>query len=217
VSADLTHNRFRVFLAEDHPVFLEALARLVKARAELELIGQASDGRSALEAIRELAPDVAVVDLDIPRVDGLDVLKALESEGRDTVVMMLTGSVNDEDIYRAVAEGAKGVLSKTDPGESIIEAIVNIARGQTVVSPSFHSALAKQVRVHDASEAPVLSGRERDVLRLTADGCSAAEVGEMLHLAVPTVRTHLANIYEKLGVSSAAAAVAEGLRRGLVQ
>ena len=198
-------------------MFAEALIRMVAGCEELELVGQAADGESALADIRELAPDLAIVDLNLPGLGGLEVLAGVDADEDGPRVMILTGSDDDEEVYRAVAAGAAGVLSKADSRVDITAAMVKVARGQTVVSPSFHGALADQVRQRDRASASPLSERETDVLSLTADGCSAAEVGERLHLAVPTVRTHLANIYEKLGVSSAPAAVAEAMRRGLVK
>jgi two-component system nitrate/nitrite response regulator NarL len=218
-SADVsTEPRHRVFIAEDHPVFAEALVRMVEGCGGLELVGRAADGESALAAIRQLGPHLAVVDLNLPRLGGLEVLGALEAEEEEgPLVMILTGSDDDEEVYRAVAAGARGVMSKVDSRAAITEAMIRVAAGETVVSPAFHGALAGQVRQRDRAGASPLSERETEVLRLTADGCSAAEAGELLHVAVPTVRTHLANIYEKLGVSSGPAAVAEGLRRGLVK
>jgi two-component system nitrate/nitrite response regulator NarL len=207
--------RFRVFVADDHPVFLEAVARIVETGPELELVGKSGDGRSAIEEIRRLEPDVAVVDINMPVMDGLELLRTIDREQLGTLVLILTGSGEDEHIYRAIAEGARGVVSKTDPSANVIEAILAVARGDTFVSPTFYASLAGQVRLHARTESLVLSERELEVIRLTAEGCSAAEVGDALHLAVPTIRTHLGNIYEKLGVSSAPAAVAEGLRRGL--
>ena len=208
--------RCRVFIAEDHPVFADALTRMVADADELELVGQSADGESALAEIRQLAPDLAVLDLHLPGLDGLEVLGALEAEEDGPRVMILTGSDADEHVYKAVAAGAAGVVSKTDTQDEITQAMIDVAGGKTVVSPTFHGALAGQVRQRDKASSSPLSERETEVLRLTADGCSAAEVGERLHLAVPTVRTHLANIYDKLGVSSGPAAVAEGIRRGLV-
>ena len=207
--------RFRVFVADDHPVFLEAVARIVESGPQLELVGKSSDGRAAIEEIRRLQPDIAVVDINMPVMDGLELLRTIDQEGLGTDVLILTGSGEDEHIYRAIAEGARGVVSKTDPSANVIEAIRTVARGGTYVSPTFSGSLAGQVRLHARTDALVLTEREIEVIRLTADGCSAAEVGDALHLAVPTIRTHLANIYEKLGVSSAPAAVAEALRRGL--
>jgi two-component system nitrate/nitrite response regulator NarL len=207
--------RCRVLVADDHPVFLDAVARIIESAPELELVGRSSDGRSAMEEIRRLEPDIAVVDINMPLMDGLELLRTIEREQLGTLGLILTGSGEDEHIYRAIAEGARGVVSKTDPSASVIEAILTVGRGETFVSPTFHAALAGQVRLHARSDALVLSEREVEVIRLTAAGCSAAEIGDALHLAVPTIRTHLANIYEKLGVSSAPAAVAEALRRGL--
>lgn len=214
-TGEVPRAQFRVFVADDHPVFLDAIVRMVESEPELELVGRCSDGRSAMDEIRRLKPDLAVVDINMPVMDGLELLRTLEQERLGTLVLILTGSGEDEHVYRAIADGARGVVSKTDPSANIAEAILTVARGETFVSPTFSSSLAGQVRLHARPDALLLTERELDVIRLTAEGCSAAEVGDALHLAVPTIRTHLANIYEKLGVSSAPAAVAEALRRGL--
>jgi len=210
-------DRWRLYVAEDHPVFLDALLRMFKQRPELEVVGHAANGRAALEEIGELKPDIAVADVDMPELDGLELLRAIERESLPTRVIILSGSLDDERIYLAVAEGARGFLAKTDSKEQICDAIVAVARGTTVVSGAFQEGLAGQIRKRGTGEERTqLSDRELEVLRLLADGLTAVQIGERLHLAAPTVRTHLAKLYEKLGVSTGTAAVAAAMRQGVL-
>ena len=207
-----------VLIADDHPLFREAITRVVAARPELELVGEASDGRAALDLIRERSPDVAVIDVRMPELDGADVLLALRDEGLATNVVFLSAFLDSKTVYDAVAAGAKAYLSKEADSEEIVEAISAAARGETILGPEVQTGLAEQIRFREESEArPRLSDREHEVLRLIAQGLSAPEIGERIHLSTATVKTHLQHLYEKLGVSERAAAVAEGMRRGLVE
>jgi len=209
--------RTSVLIADDHPLFREAIARVIAERPDLELVAEASDGRAALEKIRELAPDVAVIDVRMPKLDGSDVLLALREEGLPTNVVFLSAFLDSKTVYDAVAAGAKAYLSKEAETDEIVTAILVAARGETILGPEVQTGLAEQIRFREENEArPRLSEREHEVLKLIAQGLSAPEIGERIHLSTATVKTHLQHLYEKLGVSERAAAVAEGMRRGLV-
>jgi two-component system nitrate/nitrite response regulator NarL len=209
--------RTSVLIADDHPLFREAIARVIAERPDLELVAEASDGRAALDKIRELAPDVAVIDVRMPKLDGSDVLLALRDEGLPTNVVFLSAFLDSKTVYDAVAAGAKAYLSKEAETDEIVTAILAAARGETILGPEVQTGLAEQIRFREENEArPRLSDREHEVLKLIAQGLSAPEIGERIHLSTATVKTHLQHLYEKLGVSERAAAVAEGMRRGLV-
>jgi two-component system nitrate/nitrite response regulator NarL len=209
--------RTTVLIADDHPLFREAIARVIAGRDDLELVAEASDGRAALDKIRELQPDVAVIDVRMPELDGSDVLVALRDEGLHTNVVFLSAFLDSKTVYDAVAAGANAYLSKEAETDEIVTAILAAARGETILGPEVQTGLAEQIRFREESEArPRLSDREHEVLRLIAQGLSAPEIGERIHLSTATVKTHLQHLYEKLGVSERAAAVAEGMRRGLV-
>jgi two-component system nitrate/nitrite response regulator NarL len=209
--------RISVLIADDHPLFREAIARVIAESDDLELVEEASDGRAALDKIRELAPDVAVIDVRMPRLDGSDVLVALREEGLRTNVVFLSAFLDSKTVYDAVAAGANAYLSKEAETEEIVTAILAAARGETILGPEVQTGLAEQIRFREENEArPRLSDREHEVLRLIAQGLSAPEIGARIHLSTATVKTHLQHLYEKLGVSERAAAVAEGMRRGLV-
>jgi len=210
--------RTSVLIADDHPLFREAIARVIAGRPDLELVAEAADGRAALEKIRELAPDVAVIDVRMPKLDGSDVLLALREERLPTNVVFLSAFLDSKTVYDAVAAGAKAYLSKEAETDEIVTAILAAARGETILGPEVQTGLAEQIRFREENEArPRLSDREHEVLKLIAQGLSAPEIGERIHLSTATVKTHLQHLYEKLGVSERAAAVAEGMRRGLVE
>jgi two-component system, NarL family, nitrate/nitrite response regulator NarL len=210
-------NPTSVLIADDHPLFREAIARVIAERPDLELVAEAADGRAALEKIRELRPDVAVIDVRMPQLDGSDVLVALRQEGLPTNVVFLSAFLDSKTVYDAVAAGANAYLSKEAETDEIVTAILAAARGETILGPEVQTGLAEQIRFREENESrPRLSDREHEVLRLIAEGLSAPEIGQRIHLSTATVKTHLQHLYEKLGVSERAAAVAEGMRRGLV-
>lgn len=206
-----------VLIADDHPVFRSGLARMISGRDELNLVAEAESGDAALAAIREHAPQVAVVDLKMPDLDGLGILDAVNREGLETKVVMLTGYGSGDKAYEVMAAGAAAYISKTSEPAEVCETIVTVAGGGTYLSPEFHGPLADQIQQHSKDSGPVLSAREHQVLRLIADGNSVAEIGKRLELSGATVKTHLQHTYRKLGVSDRAAAVAAGMRRGLVE
>lgn len=209
--------RVRVFVADDHPVYREGVARAIKARPEFELVGEAEDGREALERIKELLPDVAVLDVQMPGLQGSEVLHAIKRDGVLTRVVLLSAHVDSETVYRAVASGAGAYLSKESSRERICDAVAAVARGEVVLSAEVQAGLASEIQIRERDERPVLTPREHEILVLTANGHSAPDIGRQLHLSQSTIKTHLKSLYEKLGVSDRAAAVAESMRRGLLE
>jgi two-component system, NarL family, nitrate/nitrite response regulator NarL len=209
--------RISVVVADDHPLYRDGVVESMKDRPELEVAGEATDGRAALDAIRSLAPDVAVIDVRMPGLEGMEVLNAVRREELDTKVIFLSAFLDGEVGYKAVAAGASGYLSKESDSKQICEAIVRVARGETVLAPEIQSGLANAIRAREDEDRPILTPREREILALIAEGYSAPEIGERIHLSPATVKTHLQHLYEKLGVSERAAAVAEAMRRGLLE
>ena len=207
----------RVLVADDHPLFLFAVAHAVRTRAEFELVGQAATGREAVATALATRPHLAVLDVQMPDLDGLDVLRALRSEGLDTRVLFVSGSLDASTAYQLVEAGAAGVLDKTALPDQIGDALLRIASGETVLAPDVQAALMRAVRDRRERPATVLSPREAEVLRFLASGLSAPQIARELHLSPSTVKTHLQRLYERLEVSDRAAAVAEGMRRGLIE
>ena len=207
-----------MLIADDHPIYREGIVRAVKERPDLELVGEAEDGRDALEAIKETQPDVALLDIRMPRLEGPQVLNALHRDGMRTKVIFLSAFMEGELAYETVAAGARGYLSKEAAREEICDAIVAVARGGTALAPEAQAGLAAQVQERERSaDAPQLTAREREVLQLISEGLSAPDIGKRIHLSPTTVKSHLHKLYEKLGVSDRAAAVAEAMRRGLLE
>lgn len=210
-------DRIRVFVAEDHPIYREGLLRALRQRPELEVIGEADNGREALEAIREHKPDVAVLDEHMPELRGTDVLQAVQRESLPTRVLMLSASMDSGVVFRAVSNGIGGYLTKDADRERICDVVSAIARGETVIAQEVQAGLVDAVRLREHEDRPTLSPREQEILGLMADGQSAPDIAKALHLSTATVKTHMRNLYEKLGVSSGPAAVAEAMRRGLLE
>jgi two-component system, NarL family, nitrate/nitrite response regulator NarL len=209
--------RTRVYVADDHPLYREGVVTAIKERPDLELVGETGDGARALEEIKDLKPDVAVLDVKMPGIDGIRVLNALRRDGDSTRVLFLSAYLDSAIVYRAVAAGAAAYLSKDSGRQAISEAVSAVARGDSVLAPEIHAGIAEEIRLREHDDRPVLTPREREILNLTADGCSAPEIGRRLYLSTTTVKTHLQHLYEKLGVSDRAAAVAEAMRRGLLE
>ena len=209
--------RVRVLIAEEHPLYREGVVRAIGERSELELIAATADGREALELIRELRPDVAVLDVKMPGLDGLQVANAIDRDTLGTRVLMLSAFMDRQIVFAAVAAGAAGYLSKDADRLEITDAILAVHRGDTVLAPAVQAGVAAEVRSRWRADMTSLSQRERQVLEMIAEGLSAPEIGRRLYLSPATVKRHLQHLYEKLGVSDRAAAVAEAMRRGLLE
>jgi len=209
--------RVRVLVADDHTLFRRAVVRAVKERPELELVAEAADGREALEEVRRLKPDVAVLDLRMPELDGLGVLNAITRDQLSTRVVMLSAFLDGALVYEALAAGAGAYLSKEADEDEIGRAIEAVAAGRTVLSDEIQGGIAAEIKSRGRADRPQLSEREQEVLAHIAAGRSAPEIADLVFLSPATVKGHLQTLYEKLGVSDRAAAVAEGMRRGLIE
>jgi len=203
-------------VADDHPLYREAVVRAVRARPEFELIGQAADGRTALGAIRDSSPDIAVLDVEMPSLGGVDVVRAVNRDALGTRVVLLSAHLESDTVYAAVAEGVRAYLSKAWPAERICDALIAVARGEVILPEEIQAGLAAAIR-SNAGPKVHLTPREHDVLLGLAGGKSAPAIAAELHVSTATVKTHLKTLYEKLGVSDRAAAVAESMRRGLIE
>jgi two-component system nitrate/nitrite response regulator NarL len=213
----MSRESVRVLVADDHPLFREALGDTIRQRPDLELAGAVASGREALSAIQGEPPDVAVLDMKMPELDGMAVVDAVTRDELPTRVLLLSAFLDSALAYRALGAGAAGYLSKDSTGEHICDAILAVARGETVLDPEVQAGVAHEIRMRAEDERPALTAREREILRLTADGHSAPQIAEELFLSPTTVRTHLQHLYEKLGVSDRAAAVAEAMRQHLLE
>ena len=180
-------------------------------------MGAAGDGREALDAIGATRPDVAVIGGMLNGLTGEQVLNAVARDGLCTRVVMLGTRPEPKQVYAALAGGAAGYLTKDADARELCDAIAAVARGETVLAPELQAPLADEIRLRTPRDRPAMTGRERETLTLIAAGLSAPDIARALHLSTATVKTHLQHIYEKLGVSERAAAVAEAMRRGLLE
>ena len=204
-------------MADDHPLYREAVVRAVRARPEFELIGQAQDGREALGVIRESAPDIAVLDVEMPSLGGVDVVRAVARDELPTRIVLLSAHLESDTVYTAVVAGVRAYMPKSWPAERICDALVAVSRGETILPGEVQAGLADAIRSHAAPARIQLTPREQQVLEGLARGLSAPQIAGELHVSPATVKTHLKTLYEKLGVSDRAAAVAEAMRHGLME
>lgn len=205
-----------VVIIEDHPLFREALARTISARDDLQLVGEAENGRQGIELIKSTHPDVCVLDLGLPDLPGGKVLDGVLEEDPDLRVLVLSGDWTSDLVYSMIEAGAAGYELKTAGPEQLAVAIRAIARGETVLPAKLHEGLAQEIRARRNDSVPSLSDRELDILREVAAGHSAGEIAANMNIAESTVKTHLTRIYDKLGVPERAAAVAAAIRAGLI-
>jgi two-component system, NarL family, nitrate/nitrite response regulator NarL len=208
--------RVRVLVADDHPAMRGALARLVRDHKALELIGEAADGEQAVAMVEALSPDVALLDVRMPRLDGLGVLSRVRGAGSAVRVLLISGSDDSEIAHEAIGRGAAGFLSKDSEESEISDAILAVADGRSVLSSALQSGVLDLIRERAGGDVQ-LSGRERDLLELAATGLTTAEIAERLYLSPNTVKTYWQRLYEKLGASDRANALAEAIRRGLLR
>ncbi|MGV0991787.1 MAG: response regulator [Mycobacterium sp.] len=198
-------------------MYREGVVRAMKESGRISVLAEAGDGRAALTAIQEHKPAVAVLDYRMPELDGLAVVTAVVRDGLPTKVLLLSATEDPATVYEALAAGAAGYLTKESDRDEIVAAVMKCARGEGYVPTSIASGLANEVRHRSRGEATLLSPREGEIIKLIANGMSVPDIAAQLHLSPTTVRTHVQNLYGKLGVSDRAAAVAEAMRRRLVE
>ncbi|MEM6110396.1 response regulator transcription factor [Mycobacterium sp. 050272] len=211
-----TPEKVSVVVGDDHPLFREGVVRALALSGEVNVVGEADDGTQALELIKEHRPDVALLDFRMPGMDGAQVAAAVRSNDLPTRVLLLSAHDEAAIVYQALQQGAAGFLLKDSTRTEIVKAVLDCANGNDVVAPSLAGGLAAQIRQRAEPSAPVLSAREREVLNRIARGQSIPAIAGELFVAPSTVKTHVQRLYEKLGVSDRAAAVAEAMRQGLL-
>lgn len=211
------NQRVRVVVADDHPLFREGLVRALTSSGQVEVVGEAENGPAALELIQKESPDVALLDYQMPGMDGAQVAAAVVRDELPTRVLLVSAHADSALVYHALQQGAAGYLPKESSRSEIITAVLDCAAGRDVLDPKLASGLAAEIRRRAEPSGPTLSAREREVLKLIADGGSIPMIAKTLFLAPSTVKTHVQRLYEKLGVGDRAAAVAEAMRRGLLE
>jgi two-component system nitrate/nitrite response regulator NarL len=209
--------RTTVVVADDHPIFRAALTTVVRRSPALELVGEAATGQEALELIRRLQPHVAILERHMPGLDGREIVHALTREEIRTRALIISPDITPEDAYALIEAGAAGLLLTTAGAEELTDAVAALAGAETVLPHALQAGLMKQIRIRAPGERPLLTPREREILADLALGLSAPEIGRQRSLSSSTVKTYLHELYKKLGVSDRAAAVAQGMRRGLIE
>lgn len=206
--------RIRLIIADDHPVVRTGLQGMLAGQLDLEVAGEATTGREAVDLVRELHPDVVLMDLRMPEMDGVAAISEVKALQPEVHVLVLTTYDTDADILRAIEAGATGYLLKDAPREELFRAIRAAAQGEAVLAPGVAARLMDRMRA-PAEEA--LTAREIEVLSLVAQGTSNKEIARQLHISEATVKTHLVHVYSKLGVADRTSAVTTALQRGILR
>jgi DNA-binding NarL/FixJ family response regulator len=204
-------DKIRVLIADDHVTVTAGLASIIGLQPDMRVIAEAANGRDAVDLWRKHRPDVALLDLRMPVLDGVGAIEQIRQEDASARVIVLTTYDTDNEIYRAIKAGAKGYVLKDARREELLDCIRRVSRGETCIPLSLVEKLAAGV----SSE--TLTGRELDVLTLLARGKSNKEIGANLYISETTVKAHLRSIFTKLNVLSRTEAIATASRRGLVQ
>jgi DNA-binding NarL/FixJ family response regulator len=204
----------RLLIADDHPVVRDGLRAMLATQPDMELVDEAATGTQAVAQAQALRPDVVLMDLQMPELDGPAAIAMLREQAPEVRVLVLTTFGTDADITRAVNAGATGYLLKDAPREQLFAAIRAAARGESVLSPSVATRVLGRMRA-PAEEA--LSPRELEILGAVARGLSNKDIGRRLYVSEATVKTHLLRVFSKLGVDDRTAAVTIALERGIIR
>ncbi|MEU0279855.1 response regulator transcription factor [Streptomyces sp. NPDC006195] len=212
----------RVIVADDQSVVREGIVMLLGLLPGIEVVGAARDGEEAVALVAELAPDVVLMDLRMPRCDGVEATRRIRAEHPGTQVVVLTTYADDDSLFAALRAGARGYLTKDAGGEEIVRAVDDVLAGQAGLAPAVQRRLLDRVTASPAAPAPAelpdgLTAREAEVLSLVAEGLSNKEIAQRLHIGAATVKTHINNLFAKTGVRDRAQAVRYAYQRGLIR
>ena len=204
----------KLLIVDDHPVVRSGLRGMLESQPDFEVVGEAENGAEATQLVARLRPDVVLMDLRMPKMDGVAATEKIKAEHPEVNVLVLTTYESDADILRAVEAGATGYLLKDTPREGLYGAIRAAAEGRPLLASAVAARLMNRVR-RPAEESP--SAREIDILELVAKGKSNKEIAKELWISEATVKTHMLHLFGKLGVADRTAAVTEALRRGVIR
>jgi two-component system, NarL family, response regulator len=203
--------KIRILLADDHEVVREGLAAILGRRDDFEVVAEVGDGEAAVEAWRRLKPNVALLDLRMPKLEGVEAIRQIREFDNDAKLIILTTYDGDEDIYQGLRAGAKGYLLKDTPREQIVDAIHAVIAGRTYIPSQVGEKLASRVNTD------MLTDKELQILKQIAEGLSNKQVAKTLSISEGTVKFHTNSIYSKLGVTSRTEAIKIAAARGLVR
>lgn len=201
----------RILIAEDHAVVRQGLASILKDEADMEVVAQARDGRQAIDLYRQHQPDVTLMDLKMPKLEGVAAITQIRADFPATHIIILTTYDGDEDIYRGLQAGAKGYLLKDATAEELLDAIRSVSQGQRYIPPEVALKLAERIHSNE------LTDRELEVLQLLVVGKSNQQISSLLAISERTVKFHTNNIFTKLSVNDRTQAVVQALKRGLAR
>ena len=208
------NNPIRILIVEDHLVVREGLKGMLASQTDFAIVGEASNGQQGVLLARKLLPDVVLMDLRMPILDGVGAIQAIVADKLDCHVLVLTTYDTDADIVRAIEAGATGYLLKDTPRDELFRAVRAAARGESALAPTVATRLMSRMRAPAQMQ---LSAREIEVLQLVSEGKSNREIGRNLHISTATVKTHLIHIYDKLNVNDRTAAVTVALQNGILR
>ncbi len=207
-------NNIRILIVDDHPVVREGMRGLISIKPGLEVIGEAEDGFEEVLLARELQPDVILMDLEMPRKNGLEAIREIRSENPTAHILILTSFTEDEKIFSAIEAGALGCLLKDSAPQELVRAIRDVHQGELTLHPTIARKMLQRQSGQPSLESD-LTDREIEVLRLLAQGLSNKDIADSLVVSVPTVRSHVTNILSKLNLSNRTQAVLYALREGI--
>jgi len=214
-----TREKLTVLIADDHPLVREALHRTLEGEKDIEVVAEAGDGEEAVKLASELRPNVAVIDIIMPKLNGIEATRKIKEIAPDTAILILTAYDDDEYVLGLLNAGAAGYLLKSARGRDLVGAIRAIRSGESVLHPKIIAKLLKRATIAPAGEhkaSDLLSERESEVLKLVTSGMNNKEIAEKLFLSQRTIKAHLTNIFNKLNVASRSEAIVKGLQWGLV-
>ncbi len=204
----------KILIVDDHPVVRSGIRGMLETQSDFKIVAEAENGREAIDQAHKLKPDVVLMDLRMPEIDGVEAIATIKTNQPETHILVLTTYDTDADIVRAVDAGATGYLLKDAPRDELFRAVRATARGEAILAPTVAARLMGKVRTGGDER---LSAREIEVLILVARGATNQEVAETLHISKATVKSHMIQICSKLGVSDRTAAATTALERGIIR
>lgn len=210
----------RILIADDHPLLREAIRNAFEQHDDIEVLAEAGDGEEAVNLCSELKPDVVVMDIVMPKLSGIEATKQIRRTSPSTAVLILTAYDDDQYVIGLLEAGAAGYLLKSARGQDLVEAVRTVRAGESVLHPTIIAKILKhrmhgnQAEVAERKSTEPLSERESEILRLAARGMSNKDIAAELFLSVRTVKAHLSNIFNKIGVASRTEAIVKGVREG---
>jgi DNA-binding NarL/FixJ family response regulator len=207
----------RLVVVDDHSLFRRGLVSLLVDMPEFKVIGEAGNGQEALSVIAELKPDIVLLDLNMPVMDGIETVAALRRAASDQRILMLTISQDDEDLLAAIRAGADGYLLKNTEPDELRKALLRVSQGQSVLSPEVTAPVLKALARSSQIPKVLLSDRELEVMRCLAEGQTTLQIAARLFISENTVKTHVRHILEKLEASNRTEAVSKAIQMGLIQ